>query len=807
MLSTLRKRVSYGRTASGTISAPMWPYDNSNQDWFNRASENKPYLLLANQGEQQVDGADSGSVCRDGATDDAQEESEDDGGDDEVEDIAEEDITIDPVRLFMRKQGGEEHKMQQALRENTVAGFCVRGSPPVSGGLGPTIAVIDDRSRDHGTAGKDTDNPGRSRPYLGPLSAEQLFAALNEPRFYGITSPDPETASEVGADGETDSGADGDTDSGTDRGEPAGHRHRNYLGDFSRLCSGALGSFGPVLRLRRPPSPVPEPASHTNCPNEVDAERRIVFMPNLDASGIKVLAKTASITQLEALSSLFIRHLQPEPSISVTIPARGFTTFKLAVHLPHYVLREHPVLRQDRRPNADGSGPLRRSYELRCLTPADPDKRMCLYEVQTSIVVTGIGDSVWAAYGVADTYFEPGYKESSDSLDHYTPKKKRLVHDPIAGTNTIWLNKPIWSPREYLLTVFDIRLKGVERECSLVCATLKNAVSQRTRNQQHPNNPVPNSKRRQNIMDSYEWNEEMLLILTTHIYYVGSMLTQWEMFNQGDIGYFHQDSDSPSYFLPAAATSDGMSRLLQSIRKNYEQLQSHLRTFEELRRRVEGNRKLVATQLGVENYHTAVYSATLNKILIIITILCIPPALASSLFNMQGVLPFAPSLSYFGCVLLILFLLVLAVGIAMYYLDALVHGGEALLLSVRANAIPAMAALLNRVIALYSQHGLLGRGRLPVDREALDAADDNMNDNDNDIIAEEEEEEEPTSSTTTTAMNGPVRIEGSSSSPPGWAPQSDGPSSSELGIFRRLTFPRRTRTGDLESGIPLQVLG
>lgn len=99
---------------------------------------------------------------------------------------------------------------------------------------------------------------------------------------------------------------------------------------------------------------------------------------------------------------------------------------------------------------------------------------MC--EAQTSVAVAGIDDWVWVAYGFFDAYFD-----SEESVEYYhrmsqSSWKAGLGRpDPLsAGGGT----GPIWTPREYFLTVFEARILKVLREWRLIMDKVESEVDQ-----------------------------------------------------------------------------------------------------------------------------------------------------------------------------------------------------------------------------------------------------------------------------------------------------------------------------------------
>jgi hypothetical protein len=141
------------------------------------------------------------------------------------------------------------------------------------------------------------------------------------------------------------------------------------------------------------------------------------------------------------------------------------------------VLRESKELFKDTRKKFDGK-PLRQSWDLPLLpgsmnASTSTDRCHSLYEAKISVAVAGIDRSVWIAYGFVDTYFE-----SDESVDRYHRwKGRRGWADPLAD-GQIDADNPIWTPREYFLKVFEIRINQIRKEWHWIIDKMEDEVEQ-----------------------------------------------------------------------------------------------------------------------------------------------------------------------------------------------------------------------------------------------------------------------------------------------------------------------------------------
>jgi len=101
---------------------------------------------------------------------------------------------------------------------------------------------------------------------------------------------------------------------------------------------------------------------------------------------------------------------------------------------------------------------------------------LCLYEAQTSLVVTGIDSRVWTAYCIIDTYFG-----SNESLQHYHEENGPSAQvDPLAAglIPAIPSVLLIWTPREYFFTIVAIRMNEARRAWRKIIYEVEGSVKQ-----------------------------------------------------------------------------------------------------------------------------------------------------------------------------------------------------------------------------------------------------------------------------------------------------------------------------------------
>jgi len=127
--------------------------------------------------------------------------------------------------------------------------------------------------------------------------------------------------------------------------------------------------------------------------------------------------------------------------------------FVLEFHLPYLALRPAGNRKDDRDRRRRHKLPTRDEARMRGAA-----QRWEYHEAQISLLLVGPDEWFWTAYCLVDTFFG-----SEKSVVDYLGSDPPL--DP-SGGGTIFVNEPIWSPREYFLKILSARLEQVSQEWS-----------------------------------------------------------------------------------------------------------------------------------------------------------------------------------------------------------------------------------------------------------------------------------------------------------------------------------------------------
>ncbi|KAK7926970.1 hypothetical protein PG985_003968 [Apiospora marii] len=208
-----------------------------------------------------------------------------------------------------------------------------------------------------------------------------------------------------------------------------------------------------------------------------DAPFRRIHITDPRPHTVTTLICTAPEKQAPVLREFLKRHVKAEGLMSVRF-VDGIHAFVMEFHLPFWVWGDGATgsKREDDRRTWDDN-PLRRTRDLTFLTRpteseinnGDCPSADCLYEAQSSCVVTGYSNSYWTAISLADTYFYPGGTDS-DSPDCDENNEDMLPFykgendlDPLTIAKFARLQKSL-DPRQYFLVVLKERLNKARGE-------------------------------------------------------------------------------------------------------------------------------------------------------------------------------------------------------------------------------------------------------------------------------------------------------------------------------------------------------
>jgi hypothetical protein len=166
-----------------------------------------------------------------------------------------------------------------------------------------------------------------------------------------------------------------------------------------------------------------------------NADRRLIYVKDLDPSYILALGATVSHHQVEFLRDAIWKHLAFQTSIRVTVPHMGYKIFRMELHLPYLALREFAVSIQEHLNQECNQKPQRKRTDISFLnlprTSASKNNVYGIQEAQISLGICGCDHSQWTAYAFVDTAFnndclsnvETSEDEDEDDEDEDTDER------------------------------------------------------------------------------------------------------------------------------------------------------------------------------------------------------------------------------------------------------------------------------------------------------------------------------------------------------------------------------------------------
>lgn len=216
-----------------------------------------------------------------------------------------------------------------------------------------------------------------------------------------------------------------------------------------------------------------------------------------------------------------------------------------------------------------------------------------LCEAQFSLVICGWNNRRITAYAFDDIDFD------SNSFEEDLGEENLDLHgDPIASEAIVDANNPIWDPRLYFLTIFELRIARVQKEWERVVQAVSSS-KQPVRSSHHFVKKIlilltfsqdlgVEAHREEDLKETFNRTQRTLQLLRRLLDALSKLTNAWERFNSinGDIGYFALHSLPSSARLPA-------SRSLFEIKQRFEILKGLQRDLTHLRKDNESSAQAV----------------------------------------------------------------------------------------------------------------------------------------------------------------------------------------------------------------------
>ncbi|PVH69933.1 hypothetical protein DL98DRAFT_149862 [Cadophora sp. DSE1049] len=401
----------------------------------------------------------------------------------------------------------------------------------------------------------------------------------------------------------------------------------------------ATGLFRALAKLRY---------GHEKLP---DAARRLIYILDLSPSCVYALAATASWHQAPALRDAIYNHLAFQNSIAVKIPSAGFLTFQLDLHIPYLILSKST--RPEQPTGKANIKPQRRWTDLSFLkldteVPSAQEQGMgevwSIQDAHFSCVVTGTDEWRWTGYGFADA-------ESDGFLTDLS--KDDLSFDQIAAKG-IDAKKPICSPRDYWIKVFEIRIELVRKAWDYLIFKLEDAI--RRYIDKHPftspRHLAIELERAAEMKEAFAVTLETMGLLRRLHGVLSGTIQAWTSFKApgGDIDYFRS--------IDAAPICPNAKRSFVSINNSFQKLQKNEAKLVLLQKSCFDYARTLELYLNLEAKETADHNEITSEFIVSVLY---PFALAAAIFSMQTeAIPFNLTPRSFAITCLVLIIVVYA---------------------------------------------------------------------------------------------------------------------------------------------------
>jgi hypothetical protein len=204
----------------------------------------------------------------------------------------------------------------------------------------------------------------------------------------------------------------------------------------------------------------------------LDADRRLIYIADPDASYLSALIRTARDYQVRSLRDIICKYISQDASIKISISA-GCTEYQLEFHIPYLAMRHQPSQRSMGRKERTHRGWMNIDFLNTKSTDAGVDGVCGVYQAQISVAICGTDNLRWTAYCLEDRYFDDNGEIGSDEQtdDHQSDQIARGAF----GAEDI-----IRDPREYFIYVLLTRMRQVYTERKNLVRRIESGIKENT---------------------------------------------------------------------------------------------------------------------------------------------------------------------------------------------------------------------------------------------------------------------------------------------------------------------------------------
>ncbi|KAF2269515.1 hypothetical protein CC78DRAFT_604237 [Lojkania enalia] len=223
---------------------------------------------------------------------------------------------------------------------------------------------------------------------------------------------------------------------------------------------------------------------------ENGAERRTLYVSHMTPSCAVTIIGTAPTRSIPTLRRFFHNHLLFRTQFSISMVGNISGSYTIEFHIPYFVLREGDQPVPDTRRLGQDNFPANKLLPL-----ARPDEvEACYYAAQSSFILTGIDERLYSAICCVDAFFE-----SEQGQDSYSDQRNTL--DALSG-GSLWLQYPVWNPRQYALAVMSSRIFQATEEWTALINRFIERLNYYERNYELRDDPILS---RTTVLTETEW--------------------------------------------------------------------------------------------------------------------------------------------------------------------------------------------------------------------------------------------------------------------------------------------------------------
>ncbi|KAH9232580.1 hypothetical protein K456DRAFT_1739449 [Colletotrichum gloeosporioides 23] len=400
-------------------------------------------------------------------------------------------------------------------------------------------------------------------------------------------------------------------------------------------------------------------------PTFISAERRLLYMVDVDAWGMLALIGSAPESLFRVLGDFLINYICPKSSLGVSFSTTGHSTFMMQFSFPFMIWRSTTSLMKDSRTKRSDGESLRSSRDvtfLKSLANPDviPDDTEGIYDSHISCIVTGFDHDRWHGMVLTETWFEQDKHDdpSPDKISRYENdyQDTGLLVDPLCR-GKVEVKHTQWLPRLYFARALEIRLGQIYRESENIVSNLDDILDKCDKRHKHFRIRMTRSERHSPTTTTSEWDlsefrdfqnglNSFQDILEEIYQCLHQIVRSGDRFMNTDVNYFLNDDET-------ADDAKTCRSSLSQIRNTFNALRERLDHLNDMKQRLQAMLKTgMSTQKMINITENSPQRRQLEpRILAWTTIMSQPLVITAAIFGCDDIITFKRTWTKFMVVL------------------------------------------------------------------------------------------------------------------------------------------------------------